>query len=207
MNRTDTIGWQGEMLTGAILRRNQLNALTHHSKEDSDDPTIGVSLHGVDYRIPLPDWEVNVAGGTLFTSQIPAKNYFVEVKAKTFFGYRQQWELVTTGIDNRLVELYHRFSEEHNKKVDVWFIQIFGRAYGNGTFYEDHWAYPGIYTSDICHLYNTRNVMNGMAYWPICNGPFSLLNTMPELRSSSDTKEIAKELRRIATRDATDWPQ
>ena len=56
MSRTDTIGWNGELLVKAIFERNEVLHIVHNSMPDADDPTVGISLHGKEVRIPMPDF-------------------------------------------------------------------------------------------------------------------------------------------------------
>src|SRR5215475_14639069 len=184
--RKDTIGWLGEMLAGQVLARDQTAGLTHNSMPDADDPTIGISLHGNQVRIPEPDWTVSLPGGLLLRRREP-KTFWVEVKAKTYFGYRKHWALATTGIENWILECYQRLAEEYGRPVEVWFIQIFARAQlPDGALIALPGLLGGIYKADIELLYSTRERWGQMAYWPVQNGPFEVLNLMSELITAPD---------------------
>jgi hypothetical protein len=208
-NKRDTIGWQGELLVMDILKRDALNLVVHNSQEDADDPLIGVSLHGFepyigDFRIALPDFAVTNRGGTLFTSNIPSKSYFIETKTKTYFGSYQNTDRITTGFDNWDLELYHRLAEECGQLVEIYFVQIFPLAQAVDAI--DHCdALSGIYKADIRALYQSRWRWHGMAYWPVQNSVLTLLNTMNELAEADDTRDRVLALRRIAKRDSTIW--
>ena len=201
--RADTIGWQAELLVRDILNRDILNAVVHNSMADADDPMIGISLHGRDFRIPLPDIHVTRRGGTLLTSMQPAKIWYIEVKAKTCFGNFENGSLLTTGFDNWNLECYQRLAEECGQLVEVYFVHIFPLAEAKRAVSRSE-SPAGIYKADIQVLYENRwrpSFNTNLAYWPIVNSVLELVVTMEELLQEPDTSARAVELQRIAERD------
>jgi hypothetical protein len=208
MRHTDTAWWHGELLAQTILKRNEVIHTVHNSMADADDPTVGISMHGQEIRIPLPDFTVSSPGATLFTKQLNPKTYYIEVKTKTYFGFFENWDMVTTGFNNWNLELYHRLSEEHGWEIKVWFIQVFNRCEARNKSWIHQHAIAGIYEANIGDLYYSRPAcrFNEMSFWPVFNGPLSLINTRHELEQASDTGPIVSKLIEISLRDATIAP-
>lgn len=205
-DRKDTKGWAAEKLVHAVLVRYELARVIHNSMADADDPTIGISMHGQEIRIPLPDFEVSMPRG-LLSGRFQPHTYFVEVKQKTYFGYYEHWEEPTTGIDNSRLENYYQFAEEHEREVRLWFVHTFHRCERpDRTLFAHRDGVPGIYEADVRTLYHRRFVWQGMAYWCIRGDTFAFTNSMAELREAPDTKQWAAALRTYAERDATIKP-
>jgi hypothetical protein len=201
--RTDTIGWQAELLVRDILNREELNTAIHNSMADADDPTIGISLHGKGFRIPLPDLHITRRGGTLLTSMQQARTWYVEVKAKTCFGAFEMGKFLTTGFENWTLECYQRLAEECGQVVEVYFVHIFPLAEAKKVISPSA-APAGIYKADIQALYESRwrpPFNTNLAYWPVINSVLELVSPMEELLRSTDVKGRIEELQRIAKRD------
>ena len=202
-NRAETIGWQAELLVRNILEREELNTVIHNSMADADDPMIGISLHGRDFRIPLPDLCITKRGGTLLTARQQAKTWYVEVKAKTCFGNFENGSLLTTGFDNWNLECYQRLAEECGQLVEVYFVHIFPLAEAKKVVSRSE-APAGIYKADIQVLYENRwrpPFNTDLAYWPVMNSVLELVVPMAELIQAPDTSRRVAELQRIAKRD------
>jgi hypothetical protein len=196
-------GLLGEQLAFTVLSRDEGKHVKFNTGPDLGvNGANGVSFYNKTGRLICPDLTVRVNRRVLTDKLARKKDLVIEVKTKSCFGYFEKAHEVRTGIEIPVFNEYIKYEFEMDDDFDFWFVhvlsvwQIGGKIRG-----EHHDAVGGIYRASIRDLRRMARMPAGKSQrvtWSLKDGPFTLLNTMRELRDTPDTRDLVLRLGRSA---------